>query len=97
MIGRRRFLFGKPQALCRLGEVINIVPPIGIGRRGRSCRVGGSLWAIEKTLVCCYSFGTRTTVINFSFRGTQVVTAQQHNWIFYAMLEKLVVYFHDRG
>ena len=74
-IGRRRFLFGKPQAQCRLGEVINIVPPIGIGRGGRSCRVGGSLWAVEKTLVCCYSFGTRTTVIDFGFRGTQVVTA----------------------
>ena len=42
-IGRRSSLFRAPQALCRLGEVIDIVPPIKIGRRGRSCRVDGSL------------------------------------------------------
>jgi hypothetical protein len=38
-----------------------------------------------------------TTVIDFGFRGTRVVIAQQHNWIFYTVLAKLVVYFHDRG
>jgi hypothetical protein len=53
--------------------------------------------AIENILVCCYSFGTKTIVIDFGFRGTRVVTAQQHSWIFYAILEKLVVYFYDRG
>src|SRR3954447_15306033 len=92
-IRRRRLLFGKLQAWS-LEEVINIVPSIEIGR-SRSCRVNGSLWAIEKILVCCYTFGTETNIIDFGSRGTRVVTAQQHNWIFYAMLGKLV-YFHGK-
>jgi hypothetical protein len=69
-IGRRSSLFRAPQALCRLGEVINIVPSIEIGRRGRSYRVDGSLWAIEKARVYYYTLGTKTTVIDFDFRGT---------------------------
>jgi hypothetical protein len=91
-IGRRRFLFKAPQPLCRL-EVINIVPPIEIGRRGRSYRVDGSLWAIEKALVCYRTLGTKATIIDFGFGGTRVVISQQDNWIFYAILEKLVRLF----
>jgi len=45
------------------------------------------LWTIEKALVYSYTFGTRTTVIDFGFRGSRVVIAEQYNWIPYAMLE----------
>jgi hypothetical protein len=60
-IGRRSFWFGKPQARSRLGEVIDIVPSIWTRRRGRSCRVDGSLWAIEKTRIRRCTFGVGIT------------------------------------
>jgi hypothetical protein len=75
-VWRRSSLFRKPQARSRLEEVINIVPPIGTARRGRSCRVDGCLWAIEKSSAWCYcTFGAKTNVIGFGFGGTQVAVA----------------------
>jgi hypothetical protein len=55
-------------------EVIDIVLSIGT-RKGRSCRVDGSLWAIEKTCIRHCIFGTKTNVIDFgfSFGGTRIV------------------------
>jgi hypothetical protein len=74
-------LFGKPQARSRLGEVINIEPSIGT-RRSRSCRVDGSLWAIEKPRIRRCTFGTKTNVIDFGFEGTRIIISQQGDWIF---------------
>jgi hypothetical protein len=71
-IWRRSSLFRKRQARSRLGEVINIVPPIGTARRRRSCRVDSCLWAIERTRVCFCTFGAKTNVIDFGFGGTRV-------------------------
>jgi hypothetical protein len=88
-------LIGKLQARSRLGEVINIVPPIGAGR-SRSCRVDGILWAIEKTRIRRCTFGT-TNNIDFGFGGTRIVISQQDNWIIYTVSEKSVAYFHDKG
>ena len=95
-VWRRSSLFRRRQAQRCLGEVINIVPSIGTTRRGRSCRVDSCLWAIEKAHAwrCC-TFGAKTVVIDFGFGGTRVTISLQDNWIFYAMLGKLVVYFHD--
>ena len=75
-VWRRSSLFRKPQARSRLGEVINIVPPIGTARRRRNCRVDGCLWVIEKSSAwyCC-TFGAKTNVIGFGFGGTQVAVA----------------------
>ena len=74
------------------------MPPIGTARRGRSCRVEGCLWAIEKTRAwCCCTFGAKTNVIDFGSGGTRIAIFLQDNWIFYTASEKkLVVYFHNR-
>jgi hypothetical protein len=65
------------------------MPPIGAIRRGRSGRVNGYRWAIEKTRAwCCYTFGTKTNVIDFGFGGTRVAISLQDNWIFYTASEK---------
>ncbi len=64
-------LFHRWQVRRRLGEVINIVPPIGTARRGRSCRVDGYLWAMEKSSAWyCGTFGAKTNVMGFGFGGT---------------------------
>lgn len=85
---RRSSLFRKLQAQRRLGEVINIVPSIGTARRGRSCRIDGCLWAVEKSSAwCCCTFGAKTNVIGFGFGGTQVAVAQEDNWIIYTVSE----------
>jgi len=91
-------LFGKLRARSRLGVVINIVPPVGTARRGRSCRVEGCLWAIEKTRAwCCCTFGAKTNVIDFGSGGTRIAIFLQDNWIFYTASEKKkIVYFHNR-
>lgn len=52
------------------GHRLQRASPHEIRRRGRSCRVGGSLWAVGKSLVCCCTLGMKTTIIDFEFRGT---------------------------
>lgn len=97
-VRRRSSLFCKPQARSRLGDVINIVPPIGIARRRRSCRVDGFLWVIEKSSAwCCCTFGAKINLIGIGFGGTQVAVAKEDNWIIYTVSGKFAVHFHRGG
>jgi hypothetical protein len=72
------------------------MPPIGTTRRGQSCRVDDCLWALEKTSVGFYSFGIQTDIINCGSGGTRIAISLQDKWIFCTVLEKQVIYFHNR-
>ena len=44
----------------------------------------------------CCTFGAKINVIDFGFGGTRVAISLE-NWIFYTVLAKLALHFHDRG